>query len=139
MSKWETPLTERYWQEVGGTLIPEFPAVLRGPGKARRLLDAIIVPDGPFERRHATQVDIQGKDVIVVQTKARRLGMPVMGQALFSIRLMEPFRPASIRSVVICTKGDAALEPLLAEHGIELVVYDDAQQHYAADARSSRG
>ena len=27
MSKRETPLTRRYWQEIGGTLIEEFPAV----------------------------------------------------------------------------------------------------------------
>ena len=139
MSKWETPLTERYWREVGGTLIAEFPAVLRGTDKARRLLDAVILPDEPFERRYASEVDLQGKEVIVVQTKARRLGMPVMGQALFSARLIEAFGPASIRSVVICTKGDSVLEPLLAEYGLELVVYEDAQQDHAADARTSRG
>ena len=27
MSKRETPLTRRYWREIGGTLIEEFPAV----------------------------------------------------------------------------------------------------------------
>tara|TARA_Y100001970_G_C13899964_1_gene683125 strand:- start:530 stop:643 length:114 start_codon:yes stop_codon:yes gene_type:complete len=30
MSKRETPLTRKYWESIGGTLIEEFPAVTRG-------------------------------------------------------------------------------------------------------------
>jgi len=30
MSKHETPLTRKYWNEIGGTLIEEFPAVFKG-------------------------------------------------------------------------------------------------------------
>ena len=33
MSKRETPLTRRYWREIGGTLIEEFPASLVAPIK----------------------------------------------------------------------------------------------------------
>ena len=125
MSKLETPLTRRYWREVGGTLIEEFPAVRRRLGCGQRLIDAVIIPDGPFERRKANQVDITGKDIIVVQTKANRLGMYLMGQAVFSQKLMERFKPSSIRSVAICTRSDEVLEPLLKETGVELVVYSD--------------
>ena len=123
MSKLETPLTRRYWREVGGTLIEEFPAVRPGPGRGQRLIDAVIIPDGPFEIKTARKVDISGKDIIVVQTKVRRLGMHLMGQAVFSAKLMERFSPSSIRSVAICTNNDEVLEPLLKASGVELVVY----------------
>ena len=39
MSKLETPMIERYWDKVGGTLILEFQAVPRSQGVGRRLLD----------------------------------------------------------------------------------------------------
>ena len=79
MSKLETPLTRRYWREVGGTLIEEFPAVRPGQGRGQRMIDAVIIPDWPFEIKTAREVDISGKDIIVVQTKVSRLGMYLMG------------------------------------------------------------
>jgi hypothetical protein len=123
MSKHETPLTRRYWEQVGGTLIEEFPAVLRGPGNAQRLLDGLIIQGGPKVIAKATEVTIRGKNIIVLQTKANRLGMNLMGQAIISKKLMERFEPKSIRSVAICTEGDSVLEPLLKDYGIELVIY----------------
>ena len=123
MSKHETPLTRRYWEEVGGTLIEEFPAVLRGTGNAQRLLDGLIIQGEPKVIAKATVVTIKGKNIIVLQTKANRLGMNLMGQALVSKKLMERFEPNSIRSVAICTEGDSVLEPLLKGYGIELVIY----------------
>lgn len=127
MSKKETPITRRYWQTIGGTLIEEFPAVKAGPENGARVLDAVIIPGGPFEIRLAGSVELTGKDIVVVQTKASRLGMYLLGQALFSRRLMEPFRPSSIRSVALCMKGDAVLEPLAKEYGIEVVVIPAAE------------
>jgi hypothetical protein len=127
MSKKETPITRQYWKCIGGTLIEEFPAVKGGPENGARLVDAVIIPGGPFEIRLAGSVELRGKDIVVVQTKASRLGMYLLGQALFSRRLMEPFRPSSIRSVALCTKGDAVLEPLASEYGIEVVVIPAAE------------
>ena len=46
MSKHETPLTRRYWDKVGGTLVEEFPVVKRSTTSAQRLLDGLIVFDG---------------------------------------------------------------------------------------------
>lgn len=123
MSKHETPLTRRYWEEVGGTLVEEFPAVLRGTGNAQRLLDGLIIQGEPKVIAKATEVTIKGKNIIVLQTKANRLGMNLMGQAIISKKLMERFEPNSIRSVAICTEGDSVLEPLLKDYGIELVIY----------------
>ncbi len=124
MSKYETPLTKRYWQTVGGTLVLEFRAVQKGPGHAQRLLDGVIIPDGEKKIAKSHEAQIEGKDIIVIQTKANRLGMYLLGQAGFSRQLMKPFKPRSIRSVAICTKGDDVLEPLASEFGIEVVVYE---------------
>ena len=123
MSKHETPLTRRYWEEVGGTLVEEFPAVFRGTGNAQRLLDGLIIQGEPKVIAKASELTIKGKDIIVLQTKANRLGMNLMGQAIISKKLMERFEPKSIRSVAICTEGDSILEPLLKDYGIELVIY----------------
>jgi hypothetical protein len=43
MSKHETPLTRMYWNEIGGTLIEEFPATLKGDNHSQRLIDGIIL------------------------------------------------------------------------------------------------
>jgi hypothetical protein len=123
MSKHETPLTRRYWDEVGGTLIEKFPAVLRGSGNAQRLIDGVIIVGEPNKIAKPSEVSITGKDIIVLQTKANRLGMNLMGQVIVSTKLMEKFGPKSIRSIAICSEGDSVLEQYLAEYGIELVVY----------------
>jgi len=123
MSKHETPLTRRYWDEVGGTLVEEFPAVLRGSGNAQRLIDGVIILGEPKRIAKPSEVSIKGKDIIVLQTKANRLGMNLMGQAIVSKKLMERFEPKSIRSIAICSEGDSVLEQFLADYGIELVVY----------------
>lgn len=137
MSKRETPLTRRYWQETGGTLVEEFLAVPGGPDRGKRLLDGVIILGGPFERRPAMSVELERKDIVLIQSKAARLGMYLLGQALFSARLMERFRPSSIRSAAICIKGDAVLEPLAKEYGVEVVVYPAAQQVGPADRSAS--
>jgi len=124
MSKNETPLTRRYWQERGGTLIEEFLAVRKNSSQARRLLDGLIILDGPNILSKSHEVDIFGKAIVIVQTKAQRLGMYLLGQALFSWHLMEPFQPRSIETVAVCTKGDATLEPLAEQYGVKVVIYD---------------
>ena len=125
MSKLETPLTRRYWREIGGTLIEEFPSVRSGPNQGRRLLDGVVLLDSPHLIANYGEVEIENRDIVVIQTKASRLGMYLLGQALFSRHLMMPFRPSSVDTVAICTKGDAVLEPLAAEYGIKVVVYQD--------------
>jgi hypothetical protein len=123
MSKHETPLTLRYWSEVGGTLVEEFLVVPASGTCAKRLLDGLILPNGPNERVSSNEVEIAGQDVIVVQTKAKRLGMYLLGQAVFSAELIKRHNPKSVRTVAICTEGDSALEPLARDYGVEIVVY----------------
>ena len=114
----------RYWETVGGTLVPEFQAVPQGPGVGRRLIDAVILPNGPKGQAHWSEVNISGQDVISVQAKAQRLGMYLMGQGLFSSELLRRrFSPTSVRSVILCAADDAVLRPLLARYPeVEVVV-----------------
>jgi hypothetical protein len=68
-------------------------------------------------------VSLDGQEVLVVQAKASRLGMNLMGQAIISADLLRArFRPASVRGVALCTADDAVLGPLLAARGVEVVV-----------------
>ena len=125
MSKLETPLTRRYWREIGGTLIEEFPAVRSGPNQGRRLIDGVVILNGPHLIANLGEAAIENREIVVIQTKAYRLGMYLLGQALFSRHLMMAFRPRSVNTVAICTKGDAVLEPLAMGYGIKVVVYQD--------------
>ena len=123
MSKNETPMTRWYWKQVGGTLIEEFIVVHGGADRGIRVLDAIILPSEEFRIAKQYEVSIEGKDVVVVQTKSRRLGMGLLGQALFSAQLVQRFRPRSVLSVALCTKDDAVLRPLFEQYpGMKVVV-----------------
>jgi hypothetical protein len=123
MSLRETPMVRWYWEQVGGTLIEEFLAVRRTKANGPRLLDAVILPKGEKRIAHWRDVSIEGEDVIVVQAKASRLGMYLMGQAVFSVDLIKRFGPASVRSIALCRAGDAVLEPFLKRYPeVEVVV-----------------
>lgn len=43
MSKYETPMTLRYWEKVGGILIEEFVATKETSDNGCRVLDAVII------------------------------------------------------------------------------------------------
>jgi hypothetical protein len=123
MSKKETPMTRRYWQRVGGTLIEEFVAQKGSSDIGKRVLDGVIILEGELRIAKQAEVSIDGKDIIVVQTKVKRLGMSVMGQALFSIELMRKFNPKSIRSVALVEKDDAVLREFFLRHeNVEVVI-----------------
>lgn len=113
MSKLETPLTRWYWRRVGGLLIEEYPLIERGPEHGARLLDGLIIQGEPDQVLTRRPWDLEGRDVIVVQTKARRLNLPLMGQCVFSLQLVRQLGPRSARAVAICTADDAILRPLL--------------------------
>ena len=90
MSKHETPMTRRYWERVRGTLLEEYLIVRSRPGVGRRMIDAVIIEDG--DHRIASRgetVSLDGHDIVVVQTKASRLGMYLLGQAFFSRELIK--------------------------------------------------
>lgn len=124
MSKHETPMTRWYWQQVGGTLVEEFVVVERSATCGQRLLDGVIIQDGEFKMARQSEVSVEGQDVIVIQTKASRLGMYLMGQTLFSAQLIRQFNPRSVKSVALCSQDDAVLRPLLEQYpGMQVVIY----------------
>jgi hypothetical protein len=66
-----------------------------------------------------------GRNVVVVQTKKGRMGMYIMGQALFSARLARG--AASVRSILLCHETDGALLPLLSPFPeVEVWVSDES-------------
>jgi hypothetical protein len=123
MSKRETPMIMKYWEKVGGTLLLEFPVVKGTKETGPRRLDAVILPNGPKIKASWRDVSLKGQDVVVIQAKANRLGMYLMGQTLFSAELIKRFEPSSIRSVALCAKDDSIMRPMLERFkGMEVVV-----------------
>ena len=149
-TEWTRHYWETKWKEEGGTLIEEFPAVRprgRNSPFGKRNLDGVIVLDK--QGKHITEKDglkvngeilrppkngslhevkIEGREIIIVQTKMKdggrlyRLGMYLLGQALFSKDLMEPFQPKDIQSVAVCSKHDTVMEKLARKYEIDVYV-----------------
>jgi hypothetical protein len=88
-----------------------------------RRLDAVILPNRRKRSAKAAEVSLKGEDAIIVQAKASRLGMYLMGLTLFSAQLVGRYRPSSIRSVALCLKDDEILRPMLERYpGMQVVV-----------------
>jgi len=122
----ENKLTMRYWESVGGTLVMEFHVVARTATSGKRIVDAIILPDGPTTIAQARDVDLEGRDVVVVQTKPYPMDLINFGQALGGAELLkERFRPASVRAVAVCVGHDEVMERLASRFGIQVVVLDN--------------
>ena len=102
----------------------EFLAVPKSRTCGPRRMDAVILPHGERTKRHWQGANLEGEEVIVVQAKAKRLGMNVMGQAVFSAELMRRFKPSKITSVILCSDDDSELRPLLDAYPHVQVVVD---------------
>lgn len=87
------------------------------------MLDGVIIKGGEPRIARQAEVNLEGKDVIVVQTKAERLGMYLMSQVFFSAQLIEAFNPRSVTSVALCSRDDSVLRPLSEQYpGMRVVV-----------------
>jgi len=115
MSKRQAAMIEGFWQsQARGTFIRNYPLVVRSPDRASRRADGLILPDEPHRRGHwKKSFDLGRRRVIVIQSKMGRMGMSVMGRALFSARLLLGAGAGSVRSILLCQRVDAALLPLL--------------------------
>ncbi len=121
----EHKLTQRYWWQGGGTIVMEFHVVQKSAKSGKRVLDAIILPNEPTEMRTTRDVSLEGKDVIVVQTKPYPMDLVNFGQVLGGAALLKKrFNPASVKPVAVCVGHDEAMERLSEEFGIEVVVFD---------------
>ena len=118
MSKHETPLTLAYWEKVKGTLIEEYPIVRRSKECSPRWIDGLIIKDNKFEKLIAYEdngIDLEGKDLISIQTQKGRIGMYHLGQAFFTMKLLELKNPKNIQSIAICTKSDSYMEKIIQD------------------------
>jgi hypothetical protein len=115
MSKRETPMTEGFWlSQAHGLFFAEYPLVRGAADRATRLVDGLILLDEPHGRGNwRDHASLSGRRVIVIQAKVGRMGMYLMGQALFSARLALACDAASVRSILLCHRPDSALLPLL--------------------------
>ena len=124
----EHQMIEWFWREkIGGTLQFEFRMTNRNKQENHeaRTLDGLILPDGERQIAKISPAEIRGRDIVIVQAKIGRLGMHLMGQAVFSRHLMERFEPKSIRSIALCEKTDSILAPFLKDHGVEVVTVEE--------------
>ncbi len=87
-------------------------------------------PDEPHRRTYVSEYpSLQGRNVIVVQTKGKRMGMYLMGQAVFSARLAHWCGAGSVRSILLCLRSDSALLPLLSDFPeVEVWLFDAASR-----------
>jgi hypothetical protein len=125
-------MTRWYWHKVigrQGLLIEEFPAVKRdgAKGKKKRHIDGVIVLGQKAERRGPRKRDrelVRGKRVIVIQSKARRLGMSLIGQVVVSRELLTDLKAKVVKSVGVCREDDLLLHKVLRRFKkCEAVVY----------------
>ena len=130
-------MTRWYWRTVNkrkGLLIEEFPAVKRdGPtGKNKRHIDGVIVLGEKADRRGPRKGDrelVKGKRVIVIQSKARRLGMSLIGQVVVSRELLKDLKAKVGKSVGVCREDDLILRAVLGRFKkCEAVVYRRARK-----------
>ena len=131
MSKHESWRTKKYWENLeNGLLIEEFLAIPQSRDRSvgRRLIDGVIVLNVEKAIQYGGTFDLEGKDIIAIQTKATRLGMSLMGQAFFTREILKRFKPKSIKTVAICGKGDIEMEKLCEQASIEVVVIPESDK-----------
>jgi hypothetical protein len=82
-------MTRACWRALGGTLVREYRVVEQGPTCDWRAVDAVILTDGPFEeRRPGDMPTLDGRDVLVIQTKCYPASLHLLGQAILSPALI---------------------------------------------------
>ena len=79
-------------------------------------MDGVIIKDGEFRIARQSEVSLEGKDIIVIQAKAKRLSMSLMGKSFFSAQLIQRFNPHSVMCVALCSQDDFDLRPLLEQY-----------------------
>jgi hypothetical protein len=107
--------------------------------RGARRLDGLVLVDQPFRLGSRSDApEPAGQRLVVIQTKASRLGMNVLGQALFSAVILRAARPREIRTIALCTADDEVLRPLAERYGIEVVV-DNGEGPRCLSARGNDG
>ena len=128
-NQYEPKMTKAYWakRREKGTLYLEYPIC------GRRIDGLIVLDDGntskePKSAKHAPKLDeLRGKQVIVLQTKRKKLGMGVAGQAIVS-RALLILKGIHVReSVALCLEIDPTILPVLKLYGCNAAVVNDSR------------
>ena len=131
MSKHETKMIRWYAQTryPKGFLMEEYLALPQGKTNGKRLIDGVIVFRKPFVKRKL----IKGERVVVIQSKNRRLGMGLIGQAIVSRDLVARLGVKVMKSVGVCTEMDTVMYRMLRKHELcRAVVYKSRAKKRAA-------
>lgn len=103
-------------KNIKGTLIEEYPIVRKDKNCSPRWIDGLIIKGGEFKRLTKyddNNIDLEGKDIISIQTQKGRIGMYHLGQAFFTMKLLELKNPKSIESIALCTETDEMMEKII--------------------------
>jgi hypothetical protein len=117
MSKHETKMTRWYKRThyPEGYLIEEFMALKSGRRNGRRLMDGIIIFRKPPRKKKDLELR-KGEEVVVIQSKNRRLGMGLIGQVIVSHHLVSKLGVKIIKSVGVCRGIDEEMLEALRRH-----------------------
>lgn len=127
----EPGITLAYWQSLSATgkLYLEFPLAKLGYVGSKRRVDGVIVlgKSGdkiPHSGKDAPSLKVlRNSSVILIQTKRKKLGMGLAGQAIISRKLFESAKIDVQRSVALCHANDPEIGTVLRELGCEVFVY----------------
>ncbi len=139
---YEDKLLLKYWREVGGVIFTEVRVGKGGvrqwpDGSRPRLIDAVriirplhkIIPADIITYRKKSTRDIftkmvNGATVEVIEAK-RRLNRPVIGQAIVAKDLLRmEYRPASVRRMIVCGRGDPVLEIICKKRKVRVQIFE---------------
>jgi hypothetical protein len=125
----ETPITVAWWEQElrgAGTLYEEAAIVRRRRDVQEvRRADGVVVLDEPagYRRDPRGMPDLNGKEIVVIQTKAMPLNAYVFGQALLSPQLIsQSWSPRKIRTVLLCLADQPELSSVITRSFPEVEV-----------------
>lgn len=129
----EDELLNKYWEKLGGKLLAEVPVGGNHPdlpwshGCTTRRLDGVIIKGddlGKYRCSHNKEElknIFEGKDLEIIEVK-KSLNRPAIGQVIAGRTMFkEQYGVKNVKGVVICVKGDSALEWVCKQHGIKVV------------------
>jgi hypothetical protein len=133
----ENRLLTGYWKEVGGIVVPEVHIGDTGPsdwpsGSRSRQIDGVrfssdyrdeINTPTAFSQTQLQEI-VSDRHVEVIEVK-QGLGRPVIGQAIAGRDMFKrDYDPRTVEPVVVCARGDPALEWVCRQNGIRVEIVD---------------
>lgn len=133
----ENHLLVGYWKDAGGIIVPEVHIGDTGPakwpsGSRSRQIDGVRFSSDYREEINMptafSQAQLQDivadRHVEVIEVK-QTLGRPVIGQAIAARDMFKrDYGPRTVEPVVVCGRGDPALEWVCRQNGIRVEIVD---------------